>query len=77
MSDFSAYGLLGLCIGFLWGIGCSLAILYSIYLGGYRRAVKDSLAAEKPARFQQVLEKVRAQGKSKLERASNGTARVP
>jgi hypothetical protein len=30
----------------LWGIGCSLAILYSIYLGGYRKAVKDSLKPE-------------------------------
>ena len=32
----------GLCCGFLWGIGCSLAILYSIYLAGYRKAIKDS-----------------------------------
>jgi hypothetical protein len=75
LSDFSAYGLLGLCIGFLWGIGCSLAILYSIYLGGYRKAVRDSLAAEKPRRFQQVLEKIRQ--KQETERASKGTARIP
>jgi hypothetical protein len=75
MSDFSAYGLLGLCIGFLWGIGCSLAILYSIYLGGYRKAVRDSLAEEKPRRFQQVLEKIRQ--KQEGERVSKGTARVP
>jgi len=60
MSDFSAFGLLGLCIGFLWGIGCSLAILYSIYLGGYRKAVKDSLATEKPRRFRDVLKKIEA-----------------
>ncbi len=44
MADLAGYGLLGLCIGFLWGIGCSLAILYSIYLGGYRKGVEDSLA---------------------------------
>jgi len=36
--DFGPAALMGLCIGFLWGIGCSLAILYSIYLGGYRKA---------------------------------------
>ena len=40
---FGPAAILGLCIGFLWGTGCSLAILYSIYLGGYRKAVEDSL----------------------------------
>ena len=60
MSDFSAYGLLGLCIGFLWGIGCSLAILYSIYLGGYRKGVKDSLADIKPRRFVEAMKKIRS-----------------
>jgi hypothetical protein len=77
MSDFSALGLLGLCIGFLWGIGCSLAILYSIYLGGYRRAVRDSLAVERPRRFQQALEKLRTRQKQECESASKGTARIP
>ena len=77
MADFSAYGLLGLCIGFLWGIGCSLAILYSIYLGGYRKAVRDSLAVEKPLRFRQAIEKIRTQQKQEAERASKATARVP
>jgi hypothetical protein len=74
MSDFSAFGLLGLCIGFLWGIGCSLAILYSIYLGGYRKAVRDSLEVEKPRRFQQALQKIRARQKQEAERASKATA---
>jgi hypothetical protein len=74
MSDFSAYGLLGLCIGFLWGIGCSLAILYSIYLGGYRKAVRDSLAVEKPRRFQQALQKIRAHQKQEVEHSSKATA---
>ena len=43
MTDFGPAAILGLCFGFLWGIGCSLAILYAIYLGGYRKAVEDSL----------------------------------
>jgi hypothetical protein len=60
MSDFSAYGLLGLCIGFFWGIGCSLAILYSIYLGGYRKGVEDSLAEVKPRRFNEAMKKIRS-----------------
>jgi hypothetical protein len=77
MSDFSGYGLLGLCIGFLWGIGCSLAILYSIYLGGYRRAVRDSMETEKPRRFQQALQKIRTRQEREAQSASKETARVP
>lgn len=59
MSDLTGYGLLGLCIGFLWGIGCSLAILYSIYLGGYRKGVEDSLAEVKSRRFDEAMKKIR------------------
>jgi hypothetical protein len=60
MGELSLYAVIGLCIGFLWGIGCSLAILYSIYLGGYRKAVEDSLAEEKPRRFKDALRKFEA-----------------
>jgi hypothetical protein len=65
MSDFSGYGLLGLCIGFFWGIGCSLAILYSIYLGGYRKGVEDSLAEVKPRRFVDAVKKIRSRHEKK------------
>jgi hypothetical protein len=58
MSDFGPAALVGLCIGFLWGIGCSLAIIYSIYLGGYRKAVGDSLLPEKSKRWRETLRKV-------------------
>jgi hypothetical protein len=71
MSDFSAYGLLGLCIGFLWGIGCSLAILYSIYLGGYRKGIEDSLAEVKPSRFVRELKKVQARREKKSTAIGN------
>jgi len=63
MGELSLYAVLGLCIGFLWGIGCSLAILYSIYLGGYRKGVEDSLATEKSQRFRDALRKVEARRK--------------
>jgi hypothetical protein len=59
MNSFGPAALIGLCIGFLWGTGCSLAILYSIYLGGYRKAVEDSLSQEKPPRFLRALKKIR------------------
>ncbi|MGA3263274.1 MAG: hypothetical protein ABSC47_04425 [Terracidiphilus sp.] len=60
MDAFGRAALFGLCWGFLWGIGCSLAIMYSIYLGGYRKAIKDSLKQVKPKRYTQVLEKLQA-----------------
>jgi hypothetical protein len=49
----------GLCFGFLFGTGCSLAILYSIYLGGYRKGVEDSIAPVKPRRYLDALEKLK------------------
>ena len=69
MGELSLYAVIGLCIGFLWGIGCSLAILYSIYLGGYRKAIEDSLATEKPRRFKDALRKLEAR------RAKNSPAK--
>jgi len=58
MGQLSLYAVVGLCIGFMWGIGCSLAILYSIYLGGYRKAVEDSLASQKSQRFLTALRRI-------------------
>ena len=71
MSDFSAFGLLGLCSGFLWGIGCSLAILYSIYLGGYRKGVEESLAEVKSSRFVKAVKKAQSRRERKESAARN------
>jgi hypothetical protein len=60
MGELSLYAVLGLCIGFLWGIGCSLAILYSIYLGGYRKGVEESLAGIKSQRFKTAVRRIEA-----------------
>lgn len=60
MLGFGAATLIGLGIGFFWGTGCSLAILYSIYLGGYRKAVEDSLKPERSKRWHEVLAKIQA-----------------
>lgn len=60
MSVFGPAVVLGLCFGFMFGIGCSLAIMYSIYLGGYRKAVEESLAQVKPKRFRDALRKIEA-----------------
>jgi hypothetical protein len=58
MTEFGPAAVVGLCIGFMWGIGCSLAILYSIYLGGYRKAVEDSLLPQKSKRWRETVKKV-------------------
>jgi hypothetical protein len=58
MSSFGPAAILGLCLGFMWGTGCSLAIMYSIYLGGYRKAVEDSLSPTKSKRFRETLKKI-------------------
>jgi hypothetical protein len=60
MIDFGPAVVLGLCFGFMFGVGCSLAVLYSIYLGGYRKAVEDSQEPVKPKRFRETLEKLLA-----------------
>jgi hypothetical protein len=77
MSDFGPAALVGLCIGFLWGIGCSLAIIYSIYLGGYRKAVEDSLAPEKTRRFHEALRRIHGKRNRDAARQAKETTPVP
>jgi hypothetical protein len=45
----------GFCFGFFLGAGCALAVMYSIYTGGYRNAVADSLREEKSASYRRWL----------------------
>ena len=70
MVSFGPAAVIGLCIGFMWGIGCSLAILYSIYLGGYRKGVEDSLADQKTQRYRDALKKI--QQRRRQPRDANG-----
>jgi hypothetical protein len=65
MNVFGPAAILGLVFGFLWGIGCSLAIMYSIFLGGYRKAIKESLAQPQPERYRNALDKVLAKRERK------------
>jgi hypothetical protein len=77
MSEFGPAAIVGLCIGFLWGIGCSLAIIYSIYLGGYRKAVEDSLVEEKPRRFREALKRIDTKRTRNAARPATGTTPAP
>jgi hypothetical protein len=51
-------GGIGFFIGFFFGVGCALAVMYSIYLGGYRAAIRDSGLQEPPERYRTALKKV-------------------
>jgi hypothetical protein len=48
---------IGFFLGFAFGVGCALAVMYSIYMGGYRAAVRDSLLSEPPERYRSALAK--------------------
>jgi hypothetical protein len=50
--------LLGAFFGFAFGVGCALAVMYSIYMGGYRAALKDSQADPPPVRLTRALAKL-------------------
>ena len=57
MSDLWSVAI-GAFIGFFFGVGCALAVMYSIYLGGYRAAVKDSQLTTPPERLTRALAKL-------------------
>ena len=50
--------LLGAFFGFAFGVGCALAVMYSIYMGGYRAALKDSQINPPPERLTRTLAKL-------------------
>ena len=52
--------LIGFFLGFVFGVGCALAVMYSIYMGGYRAAVKDSVLDAPPERLVKAREKALA-----------------
>jgi hypothetical protein len=49
---------IGFFMGFGFGVGCALAVMYSIYMGGYRAAVRESQLPTPPERYTKALEKV-------------------
>lgn len=65
MSTLFWSGGIGFFIGFFFGVGCALAVMYSIYMGGYRAAIRDSKLAEPPERYRTALKKVNSLENSK------------
>jgi hypothetical protein len=43
--------ILGFCMGFGFGVGCALAVLYSLFLHGYRAALRDAALETAPERL--------------------------
>lgn len=56
---------IGWFMGFGFGVGCALAVMYSIYLGGYRAALRDIELPLPPERL------LRARAKQATEAAKN------
>ena len=48
---------IGFFLGFGFGVGCALAVMYSIYMGGYKKAVSE--AAEPSKRFLEIKAKLK------------------
>ncbi len=57
---FSSAAVIGFFLGFGFGVGCALAVLYSIYLGGYRAAVRDACLPVVPERLRSLRVKAEA-----------------
>lgn len=58
--NFLGGGIFGFFFGFGFGVGCALAVMYSIFLGGYRKAIEDSLREEKSERYRQQIAKAQS-----------------
>lgn len=51
--------MIGIFLGFVFGVGCALAVMYSIYAGGYRAAVRDGQMANAPERYRTALARLK------------------
>ena len=59
MEVFGMAALFGLILGFMFGVGCAAAVMYTIYMGGYRKALADSLEGAPSTRLQKELDRLR------------------
>jgi hypothetical protein len=49
--------MIGYFFGFALGVGCALAVMYTIWTGGYKRALRDALLAQPPERYRTLQAK--------------------
>lgn len=43
--------IIGFFLGFVFGVGCALAVMHSIFMGGYRAAVREAALPTPPERL--------------------------
>lgn len=43
--------MIGYFFGFALGVGCALAVMYTIWTGGYKKAIEHSLMTQPPERY--------------------------
>jgi hypothetical protein len=65
MEVFGFAALFGLILGFMFGVGCAAAVIYTIYMGGYRSAVNDSLEEQPTRRFRKLWLEFYVSGQSR------------
>jgi hypothetical protein len=58
MEVFGMAGLFGLILGFMFGVGCAAAVIYTIYMGGYKKGLEDSVRVDKSKRYEENMGKV-------------------
>lgn len=49
---------IGLALGFLFGVGCAAAVLYTVFLSGYRAALRDAAAGGVSRRYRDQLRRL-------------------
>ena len=68
MEAFGFAALFGLILGFMFGVGCAAAVIYTVYMGGYRKGLEDSIRENKSVRYKENVGKVQAKLDKKLSR---------
>ena len=51
LGSFAVSVAIGLALGFLFGVGCAAAVLYTVFLSGYRTALRDAAAGGGTERY--------------------------
>jgi hypothetical protein len=65
--NFFSSSIIGFFFGFFFGAGCALALMYSIYTGGYRKCLEDSLREQKSDTYRRWLPYVEKRLKKETE----------
>jgi len=58
MVGFSSAVFIGVFLGFGFGVGCALAVMYGIFNGGYRAAIREARMDPLPERYRKAVLKV-------------------